>query len=118
MSASTGAGAAITFMATNGDARKMAMTVTNTLANVGGILCDGAKPSCAAKIASSLQAALMAHAMRMKDRVFKGGEGIVEKDIEDTIRNIGYIGKIGMKGTDTDILNVMIGQIDPKDYVC
>ena len=54
----------------------------------------------------------------MKDRVFKGGEGIVEKDIEDTIRNIGYIGKIGMKGTDTDILNVMIGQIDPKDYVC
>ena len=118
VSASTGAGAAITFMATNGDARKMAMTVTNTLANVGGILCDGAKPSCAAKIASSLQAALMAHAMSMKDRVFKGGEGIVEKDIEDTIRNIGYIGKIGMKGTDTDILNVMIGQIDPKDYVC
>ena len=48
----------------------MAMTVTNTLANVGGILCDGAKPSCAAKIASSLQAALMAHAMSMKDRVF------------------------------------------------
>lgn len=118
VSASTGAGAAITFMATNGDARKMAKTVTNTLANVGGILCDGAKPSCAAKIASSLQAALMAHAMSMKDRVFKGGEGIVEKDIEDTIRNIGYIGKIGMKGTDTDILNVMIGQIDPKDYVC
>ena len=89
VSASTGAGAAITFMATNGDARKMAKTVTNTLANVGGILCDGAKPSCAAKIASSLQAALMAHAMSMKDRVFKGGEGIVEKDIEDTIRNIG-----------------------------
>lgn len=111
VSASAGAGAAITYMA-GGDYVKVGRTITNTLANVGGIVCDGAKPSCAAKIASSVHAAILAHHMSMNDDEFRGGEGFVEDDVEATIKNMGYIGKIGMKDTDREILNVMIDRVD------
>ena len=111
VSAAAGAGAAITYMA-GGDYASIGRTITNTLANVGGIVCDGAKPSCAAKIASSVHAALLAHYMSMSDKEFKGGEGFVEDDPEETIKNMGYIGKIGMKETDKEILNVMINRVD------
>ena len=111
VSASAGAGAGITYMA-GGDYASVARTITNTLANVGGIVCDGAKPSCAAKIASSVNAALLAHYMSMNDDKFCGGEGFVEDDVEETIKNMGYIGKIGMKDTDREILNVMIDKVD------
>ncbi len=111
VSAASGAGAAITYMA-GGDYESVGATITNTLANVGGIVCDGAKPSCAAKIASSVHAALLAHYMSMSDKEFRGGEGFVEDDVEKTIKNMGYIGKIGMKETDKEILNVMIDKID------
>ena len=111
VSAGAGAGAAITYMA-GGDYASVARTITNTLANVGGIVCDGVKPSCAAKIASSVHAALLAHHMSMNDDEFRGGEGFVEDDVEDTIRNMGYIGKVGMKDTDREILNVMIDRVD------
>ena len=111
VSASAGAGAAITYMA-GGDYASVGRTITNTLANVGGIVCDGAKPSCAAKIASSVHAALLAHYMSMNDDEFRGGEGFVEDDVEATIKNMGYIGKIGMKDTDREILNVMIDRVD------
>jgi L-cysteine desulfidase len=87
-------------------------TITNTLGNVGGIVCDGAKPNCAAKIASSVHAALLAHCMSMSMKEFRGGEGFVESDVEKTIKNMGYIGKIGMKETDKEILKVMIDQVD------
>lgn len=111
VSASCGAGAAITYMA-GGDYAGIARTITNTLGNVGGIVCDGAKPSCAAKIASSVHAAILAHYMSMNDDEFRGGEGFVEDDVEETIKNMGYIGKIGMKETDREILNVMIDRVD------
>ena len=111
VSASAGAGAGITYMA-GGDYASVARTITNTLANVGGIVCDGAKPSCAAKIASSVNAALIAHYMSMNYDEFRGGEGFVEDDVEETIKNMGYIGKIGMKDTDREILNVMINRVD------
>ena len=111
VSASCGAGAAITYMA-GGDYAGVARTITNTLGNVGGIVCDGAKPSCAAKIASSVHAALLAHYMSMNDDEFRGGEGFVEDDVERTIKNMGYIGKVGMKETDREILNVMIDKVD------
>ena len=87
-------------------------TITNTLGNVGGIVCDGAKPSCAAKIASSVHAALLAHYMSTSQKEFLGGEGFVESDVEKTIKNMGYIGKVGMKETDKEILNVMIDKVD------
>ena len=111
VSASCGAGAGITYMC-GGDYDKIGKTIGNTLGNVGGIVCDGAKPSCAAKIASSVHAAILAHSMSMKDQGFKGGEGIVGEDIENTIKNIGYIGKVGMLSTDREILNVMTDQVD------
>lgn len=111
VSASAGAGAAITYMA-GGDYASVGRTITNTLGNVGGIVCDGAKPSCAAKIASSVHAAILAHHMSMNDDEFRGGEGFVEDDVEQTIKNMGYIGKIGMKETDREILNVMIDRVD------
>ena len=111
VSAASGAGAAITYMA-GGNYTAIGRTITNTLANVGGIVCDGAKPSCAAKIASSVHAAILAHHMSMNDDEFRGGEGFVEDDVEATIKNMGYIGKIGMKETDREILNVMTDMVD------
>ena len=111
VSAATGAGAAITYMF-GGDYDTIGRTITNTLGNVGGIVCDGAKPSCAAKIASSVHAALLAHYMSIGDKEFKGGEGFIENDVEKTIKNMSYIGKIGMKETDIEILNVMIDKVD------
>ena len=111
VSAASGAGAGITYMA-GGNYASISRTITNTLANVGGIVCDGAKPSCAAKIASSVHAAILAHHMSMNDDEFRGGEGFVEDDVEATIKNMGYIGKVGMKETDREILNVMIDRVD------
>ena len=111
VSAACGSGAAITYMA-GGDYYRIGRTITNTLANVGGIVCDGAKRSCAAKIAASVHAALLAHYMSMNDHQFQAGEGIVEQDVEETIKNMGYIGRVGMKSTDKEILNVMIDKAD------
>lgn len=111
VSASCGAGAAITYLY-GGDYAHISRTIINTLGNVGGIVCDGAKPSCAAKIASSVNAALMAHYMGMENKQFKAGEGIIEETVEETIKNMGYIGRVGMKSTDVEILNVMIDKAD------
>ncbi len=111
VSAACGAGAAITYM-TGGTYEEVSRTIVNTIANVGGIVCDGAKSSCAAKIASAVDAALLAHYMGMVHRCFQPGEGIVEEDVEKTIKNIGYIGRVGMKKTDTEILNIMIDKVN------
>jgi L-cysteine desulfidase len=110
VSAACGAGAAITYLH-GGDYQMISKTITNTLANVGGIVCDGAKSSCAAKIASAVEAAIMAHFLGGENHCFQPGDGIVKNNVEDTIRNIGYIGKIGMKSTDITILNLMIDKI-------
>lgn len=111
VSAACGAGAAITYM-TGGSYEEVSQTIVNTIANVGGIVCDGAKSSCAAKIASAVDAAILAHYMGMVHRCFKPGEGIVQEDVEKTIKNMGYIGRVGMKRTDTEILNIMIDKVD------
>ncbi|MGN1413180.1 MAG: serine dehydratase subunit alpha family protein [Anaerovoracaceae bacterium] len=110
VTAACAAGAAITYMADGGYAR-VCNTMINTLANVGGIVCDGAKASCAAKIASALDAAFLGHQMSMLDRTFPGGDGIIQDDIEDTIKSIGYVGRVGMKETDIEILNIMMDQV-------
>jgi len=111
VSAACGAGAGITYMS-GGTYEQIGGTITNTLGNVGGIVCDGAKPSCAAKIASSVHAALLGHYMSISQKEFQGGEGFVESDVEMTIKNMGYIGKVGMRETDREILNVMIDKVD------
>ncbi|MFV0362926.1 MAG: serine dehydratase subunit alpha family protein [Suipraeoptans sp.] len=105
--AACGRGAAITYLY-GGDYEAIGRTIVNTIANVGGIVCDGAKSSCAAKIASSVDAAILAHNMSMDGIVFEDGEGLVQDDVEQTIRNIGQVGRIGMHPTDIEILNIML----------
>lgn len=107
VTAACGSGAAITYLH-GGDYMAVSRTIINTLANVGGIVCDGAKSSCAAKIASALDAAIMAHHMSMQGLVFQPGEGLVMDDVEKTIRNIGYMGRVGMAQTDIEILGLMM----------
>lgn len=110
VSAACGAGAAITYLY-GGTLEQISNTVINTLANVGGIICDGAKASCAAKIASSVNAAILAHTMSMAGIVFQREEGIVADDVESTIKSMGHIGSKGMADTDVEILRVMLNEI-------
>lgn len=84
-------------------------TITNTIATVGGMVCDGAKSSCAAKISTALQTALLGMKMGVHDCTFQPGEGMVKEDVEETISNIGRMGRVGMKATDNEILNIMLG---------
>lgn len=111
VSAACGAGAGITYMY-GGNYQQVSLTIINTLGNVGGIVCDGAKPSCAAKIASSVDAALMAFQLSIQNKSFLPGEGIIKGDVEETIKSMGYIGRVGMRSTDTEILNVMIDKVN------
>ena len=110
VTAASGAGAGITYLH-EGSYEQISNTITNTIANIGGIVCDGAKPSCAAKVASSVDAAILAHHMSMKGNTFLRGEGLVQNDIEATIKSVGYVGRVGMKSTDLEILNIMTNQI-------
>lgn len=106
VSAATGAGAGISYLY-GGGIEEISQTITSTLANVSGIVCDGAKPSCAAKIASSVDAALLACYMTMQGRGFRSGEGIVKDSIEGTIESVGKLAKDGMQVTDEEILKIM-----------
>ena len=106
--AATGAGCGITYLH-GGDEDAVARTITNTLADVGGIVCDGAKPSCAAKIASAVDAAILGFELGSHEGVaFKSGEGLVKESAEDTIRSFGRMGRDGMRSTDTEILHIML----------
>lgn len=84
-------------------------TVINAIGTVGGILCDGAKASCAAKISSAVDAGIMGYEMAKQGISFPFGEGLVEGDTEQTIRNLGRVGKEGMKATDIEVLQIMLG---------
>lgn len=88
---------------------EIAHTIVNSLAIVSGIICDGAKPSCAAKIASAVEAGILGHLMYENGRQFRGGEGIITKDVDETIQNVGRLGKDGMRETDKEIINIMMG---------
>ncbi len=107
VTAAAAAGAAVTWLA-GGSYEQIGMTVVNALGNGGGIVCDGAKGSCAAKISCAVEAALLGHHMAMKGRTFQPGEGLVLQDLEQTIRSIGHMGRVGMAQTDIEILNIMI----------
>ncbi len=107
VSASCASGAAITYLC-GGSMKQIKATVGNTLANVPGIICDGAKISCAAKIASSIDAAMLAHFLAMNDREYEAYTGILKEEIGETIRCVGHIGKIGMKETDKEIVKMML----------
>lgn len=107
VSASCASGAAITYIE-GGSIKQIKDTIDNTMADVPGIICDGAKASCAAKIASALDAALFAHVLAMKGKVYEANTGIIQSDAGKTISCVGYIGKVGMKQTDSEIVKMMI----------
>lgn len=107
VSAGAGAGAGIAYLC-GGDYQAVIHTIVNALAIVSGIVCDGAKASCAAKIASSVDAGILGFQMYCRGQEFKGGDGIVMHDIESTIRSIGTLGKEGMQSTNEEIIRLMI----------
>ena len=87
----------------------IAETVTTAMGMISGTVCDGAKPSCAAKIAAAVEAGLLSYAMARAGRRFHGGDGIVTRGVEGTIANIGVLAREGMRETDRVILNIMLG---------
>lgn len=105
--AAAGCGAGIAYLM-NGKRDVIEKTVSNTLATVSGIICDGAKPSCAAKIASAVNAAILGYNMAKAGKAFFPGDGIVGRDADATCRNAMRVGAEGMKPTDRTILQIMM----------
>ena len=108
ISAGCASGAGVAFLK-GGSLDLINHTIVNCLAILSGTICDGAKPSCAAKIACAVDAALMGYEMALHGKEFRGGEGIVKKGVENTIRSVGRLGRDGMRETDQEILKIMIG---------
>ena len=106
VSAGASAGAGIAWLK-GGRFTEIAHTIVNALAITSGIVCDGAKASCAAKIAIAVDAGLMGYEMYQMGQQFYGGDGIISRGVENTIRNIGRLGHDGMRETDREILNIM-----------
>jgi L-cysteine desulfidase len=107
VSAAIGSGAAITWLS-GGSEEQIHMTISNTLAIISGMVCDGAKPSCAAKISVAVDAAFLGHSLSMDDDNFISGDGLVASNIEDTIDDIGTLASEGMEQTDRVILSLMV----------
>lgn len=105
-SAGCGAGAGITYLY-GGGTKEISHTVVNALAINSGMICDGAKPSCAAKIASAVESGLLGMQMVNHGKEFFGGEGIIVKGVENTIRSIGELARDGMRETDKLIIKMM-----------
>lgn len=108
VSAGVGAACGICFLQ-GGDLHAIAHTLVNAIAMISGTVCDGAKASCAAKIASAVEAGLLGYEMYLNGQQFKDGEGIVTKGVENTIRNISLLAKQGMQQTDKEIIEIMTG---------
>ncbi|MGN8890637.1 L-cysteine desulfidase family protein [Dysosmobacter sp. HCP28S3_G4] len=106
ISAGVSAGAAICYLQ-GGDLRSVSHTIVNALAISSGIICDGAKASCAAKISVAVDAGIFGYEMFQNGQQFYSGDGIVTKGVENTIRNVAVLGKEGMYETDKTILSIM-----------
>ena len=109
ISAGCGAGCGICYLH-GGKLREIAHTLVNSVAILSGTICDGAKPSCAAKISMAVEAGIMGYEMTVAGHQFYGGDGIVTKGVEKTLRNIGRLAKDGMSATDREIIRIMLGQ--------
>ena len=108
ISAGCGAAAGITYLY-GGKFTEIAHTVVNAIAINSGVICDGAKASCAAKIASAVEAGILGMDMYRQGSQFLGGDGIVSKGVENTIRNVSYVASEGMRKTDSEIIKIMLG---------
>ena len=111
-SAGCGAGAGVCYLY-GGKYKEISHTIVNALAINSGMLCDGAKASCAAKIASAVEAGLLGMQMYLHNSQFYGGDGIVAKGVENTIRTVSTIAREGMRSTDAEIIQFMIGNSAP-----
>ncbi len=109
ISAGCGAGCGVCYL-DGGRFREIAHTLVNAVAILSGTICDGAKASCAAKIAMAVEAGLMGYDMMRAGRQFYGGDGIIQKGVENTIRNIGRLARDGMSETDREIIRIMLGE--------
>ena len=107
VSAGVGAGAGIAYLL-DGSYSALAHTIVNAVAILSGTICDGAKPSCAAKIAASVDAGILGYHMYRNNNEFKRGDGIVASNVENTIANVGILAKEGMQQTDRTILRIMV----------
>ncbi|MFR9256716.1 MAG: L-serine ammonia-lyase, iron-sulfur-dependent, subunit alpha [Merdibacter sp.] len=99
VSAGCGAACGICYQ-DGGDLCAVSHTLVNAIAMISGTVCDGAKPSCAAKIASAVEAGLLGYEMYRHGQQFRDGEGIVSKGVENTIHNIALLARKGMQETD------------------
>ena len=104
--ASTGSGCAITYLM-GGSYEQVNFAAKNMIANITGMICDGAKPGCALKVASGVSTATLSALMAIENKVVTSQEGIIDEDIDNTIRNLGIIGKQGMAETDRIVLDIM-----------
>ena len=104
--AASGSSCGITYLM-GGGYEEIAMAVKNMIANLTGMICDGAKPSCALKLASGVSTAVLSAMMAMEHRCVSKLEGIIDEDVDRSIRNLTTIGREGMNETDTLILNIM-----------
>lgn len=107
VSAGAAAGAGIAYL-NGGGYEEIAHTVVNALAIVSGMVCDGAKASCAAKIASAVDAGILGYNMYIRGQQFYAGDGIITKGVESTIHNVGRLGKDGMRETNEEIIRIMV----------
>lgn len=105
--AGAGCGAGIAYLE-GGQEREISHTIVNALAIISGVVCDGAKSSCAAKIASSVEAGILGYYMFKEGNQFLSGEGIVKKGVENTIKAIGNLARVGMCQTDKEIIQIMM----------
>lgn len=109
VSAGCGAGAAIAYLKHGADYDVIAHTLVNAVAILSGMVCDGAKASCAAKIAASVDAGILGYTMYVGGgHQFLGGEGIIAKGVENTIKNVSQMAQVGMRDTDHEILKIMV----------
>lgn len=106
VSAGAAAGAGIAYLH-GGGLREVVHTIVNALAVTSGIICDGAKASCAAKISTAVDAGILGYEMFIHGQQFVGGDGLVSKGVENTIRNVASLGRDGMRQTDREILRIM-----------
>ena len=111
ISAGCGCAAGICYL-NGGRYYEIAHTLVNAVAILSGTICDGAKPSCAAKIAMAVEAGIMGYEMMKSGHQFYGGDGIITKGVENTIRNIGRLARDGMSETDKEIIRIMLGQTE------
>ena len=107
ISAGCGAGAGIAYLY-GGRQDAIAHTVVNAIAILSGTICDGAKPSCAAKIAAAVDAGILGYNMYLENQQFFGGDGIVTKGADKTVSNVGILAREGMRETDRTILKIML----------